>query len=302
MEMQQLQHFLAIARLSSVGRAADELNISQSGLSRSLRSLENALGLPLFEREPRGVRLTEFGENLRTRASVIVAEHDRALAEARSFRALNSGDVTLGLHGVFSQLDAVDVLDRFLTAHPTVNISIVTGADPDLSNRVATSELDLAFTLFAGERRDGALIYEDLFGLNCGIYCRQDHPATTLAAPVLADLSPQLWGLGGALAFRQVVEAAFVDQGVAVPRRLLQCSSLKLLIDLVLRRDMLTILPDRLAASLAGQLVRLNLTAPGGSPRGGLIYRAESLQQPSIRVIAAQFRAFGILFDSTTRR
>src|SRR3546814_18511618 len=64
MEMQHLHHFIVTARLGSVGTAAAELNLSQPGVSRSIRTLEDLLGLPLFTREARGVTLTAFGQHL----------------------------------------------------------------------------------------------------------------------------------------------------------------------------------------------------------------------------------------------
>lgn len=297
MEMQQLQHFLAVARLGSIGRAAEELNLSQPGLSRSIRALEKILGLPLFEREARGVRLTDYGESLVTRAQIICNEHERAMVEARAIRALKSGDITVGLHAVFAQFGGAEALDRFMTAHPTISLGIVTGADPNLASRVASSELDLAFTLFDATSREPGLVYEDLFELPCSIYHRAAGAAGLAAAASLADLVDRSWALGGGVNFRHAFEAAFRAAGLALPSRFVQSSSLRLLLQLVLRRDLLTILPDRIAqlAPYAGQLTRINVPAPGGRPHGGLIYRQEIMQMPPVRAIAAQFRAIALL-------
>ena len=299
MELQQLQHFLAIARHENMARAADALNVSQSGLSRSIRALEARLGLPLFEREPRGVSLTGYGQALLVRAQVIVAEHDRALAEARAYRALKSGDVVLGLHPVLARFGGYTTIGTFLAARPGINLSIEVGTDPAMSARVATGELDIAFTLFGGAVRDPALAYEELLELQCGIYHRAgaDMPGGTAT---LAALAGQTWALGGGLNFRRTVEAAFIDAGVEPPARLLQCSSISLLLDLVAQRDLVTILPDRLVALLPiGSLERVDVPAPGGRPRGGLVYRAEVMPQPAIAAIADHFRSVAQAIDGT---
>lgn len=81
MSLAQLQYFVAIAEEGSVGRAAERLHISQPPLSRQLRSLEDELGAPLFERTPRGVRLLPAGAALLGRARRILADVD-ALAPA----------------------------------------------------------------------------------------------------------------------------------------------------------------------------------------------------------------------------
>src|SRR3546814_442702 len=87
MEMQHLHHFIVTARLGSVGKAAAELNLSQSGVSRSIRTLEDLLGLPLFKREARGVTLTEFGQQLLPRAQGIWNARARTLNEMKIGRA-----------------------------------------------------------------------------------------------------------------------------------------------------------------------------------------------------------------------
>lgn len=298
MEMQQLHHFLAVARLGSIGRAAEELNLSQPGLSRSIRALESILGLPLFERESRGVRLTDFGESLVTRAEIICNEHERAMVEARAIRALKSGDVTIGFHAVFAQIGGADAIDRFMTAYPTISLGITTGALPSLASRVANSELDLAFTLFDPVSREAGLVYEDLFELSCSIYHRSEGAADIAGTSSLADLVDRPWALGGGAEFRLIFEAAFRSAGLAPPRRFVQASSLRLLLDLVLRRDLLTIVPDQIAETepYVGRLRRVDVPAPGGRPHGGLIYREDIMKMPPVRAIAAQLRATALLF------
>lgn len=300
MEMQQLHHFLAVARLGSIGRAAEELNLSQSGLSRSIRALEDVLGLPLFEREARGVRLTDYGESLVTRAEIICNEQGRAMVEARAIRALKRGDVAIGLHAVFAQFGGAEALDQFMTTHPTISLSIVTDAQPSIASRVANSELDLAFTLFDPVNREPGLVYEDLFELSCSIYHRVEAGAGMAAPASLAELVDRPWALGGGVDFRHMFEAAFQAAGLAPPSRFVQSSSLRLLLDLVLRRDLFTIVPDLLTQTepYIGRLQRVAVPAPGGRPHGGLIFRDEILKMPAVRAIADQLRATARLFAS----
>ena len=294
--MQQLRHFLTIVELDSIGRAAEALNISQPGLSRSIRALEDTLGIPVFERRPRGVKLTDFGQLLVPRAQVICNEHDRAVGEARALRGLRAGDVQLGLHSVAGAIGATQALDRFMARHPTISIGIITGSGSDLAAKVASAEIDIAFTLFADDLRDAAFVYEDLFVLPCRIYQRAEALASIDDAGSLAELADRSWALAGTINFRDTFEAAFRDLGSAAPTRFVQCSSLDLLLDLVLTRDLLTIIPDRVASSprYAGRLAAATIAAPGGHPRGGLIYRPGALKNPTLRTIADAFRALSL--------
>lgn len=293
MEMQHIHHFLVTARLGSVGKAAAELNLSQSGVSRSIRTLEDLLGLPLFKRVAKGVSLTEYGEKFLPRAQGIWNARTRAINEMLSYKSLKTGRVEVGLHSTFEHTVAAEALIRFAREHRMVDVTIVSGSDPEISNRILDERLDFAFGLFAPEHRDSRLVYERLFTMRCGTYGRVGHPLMQQGRVSVTQLAESEWVLAGSTSLRSAFNDFFTTQGLLAPMRQLQCSSLPLVVNMVENSDFLTILPDAVAQSptFAGRVQRLDVErSPASSPDGGLIYRPDLVQTPAVSMLISMFR------------
>lgn len=91
-----LNRLVAVVELGSLNRAAQKLNLSQPALSKSIQALEQALGVDLMKRGPRGVSVTPFGQSVYTYAKLIGAELRKMNEEIGAMRALTLGTVNLG--------------------------------------------------------------------------------------------------------------------------------------------------------------------------------------------------------------
>ncbi|HEV7184227.1 MAG TPA: LysR family transcriptional regulator, partial [Leifsonia sp.] len=124
MELRQLEHFVTVAEERHFTRAAELLQISQSGLSASIRSLEQELGTSLFIRSTRRVELTTagqalLGDSVRTLASAAAARNAVA-----AIRGLVRGRLTIGAEPCLGSVDLPAELAAFRTANPGVEVRL----------------------------------------------------------------------------------------------------------------------------------------------------------------------------------
>ncbi|MEK3660473.1 LysR family transcriptional regulator [Paenibacillus sp. FSL F4-0236] len=119
MEFLQLQYFRVVARLEHMTNAAKELNVSQPSLSNSIQRLEKTLGVPLFERQGRNLKLNEFGKTYLRRVEQAFLELDEGQHELTDMAGLEHGVISIA---VTLPYVLPTLLKEFLTLHPHVRI------------------------------------------------------------------------------------------------------------------------------------------------------------------------------------
>ncbi len=142
MELLQLSCFRVVARLEHMTRAAEELNVTQPALSRTIARLEREVGVPLFDRRGRGLRLTQYGAVFLRHVDRVFQELDDAAAELRDMSGLERGSVSLAA-GALHWLP--EVLEPFLAVHPEVRFRLARRSLPELIRVVEDGEVDYGF-------------------------------------------------------------------------------------------------------------------------------------------------------------
>src|SRR3954453_16344058 len=125
MTLQQLEYFLAAVDQGSFSAAADSLHLAQPSLSEQVRKLEAELGVALFTRVGRGIKLTEAGRALPPHAERVLGEVEAARGAVLEVRELRGGTAALGTFGGARYYFAVDLVDDFHRRHPSVRIRLV---------------------------------------------------------------------------------------------------------------------------------------------------------------------------------
>lgn len=149
-----LRLFHAVARAGSVGAAAERVHSVPSNVSARVRKLEESLGVALFLREPRGMRLTSAGEVLLTYAERILALTSEARAAVREVVG-DGGTLRLGSMETSAAVRLPPLLAAFHANHPKVELSLSTGTSESQIQAALERRVDLAFV--GGPVRDERL-------------------------------------------------------------------------------------------------------------------------------------------------
>jgi DNA-binding transcriptional LysR family regulator len=163
MNLNHLAVFHAVAEEGNVTRAAERLLISQPAVSKQVKELERALGAALFDRLPRGVRLTEAGAVLAGYARRLFALAEEAEVAMGELRGLRRGRLRVGASTTIGVYLLPEVFVRFRRAYPEVQLQLEIAGSEALARRLAEGAIDIAYTegVIAGENLLASVIMED---------------------------------------------------------------------------------------------------------------------------------------------
>ncbi|HEY2589668.1 MAG TPA: LysR family transcriptional regulator [Tepidisphaeraceae bacterium] len=160
MNLNHLAIFHAVAAERNVSRGARRLMISQPAASKQLLQLERNLGVKLFDRVPRGVRLTEAGEMLARYAARLFAIEAEAESAIQELRGLRRGRLRLGASTTLGVYLLPDIFVRFRRTYPDIYASLEVIGSAAVERRLLEGDLDLGFVeSFSGDERLEAVAF-----------------------------------------------------------------------------------------------------------------------------------------------
>src|SRR6195256_3532377 len=254
-QLVQVEGFLEVARRGSVSRAAEALFVTQPTLTARLHGLERELGSPLFVRTPHGMRLTDAG-----RAWVPYAERAlRALVDGRDVleqvKSASVGHLMIGAAPAVSTYILPELLEKFVAAHPRVEVSVRTGHSEDVVDLVLRDEVQIGL---GRAIRHPALELRPFHTEELVLVCAPDHRFSRRRSVPMGEVAGEkLIMFDLTSSYYEITQAAFLSAGVKL-RGLMELDSIEAAKKMVERSLGVALLPlTAVAREVEGKTLRL---------------------------------------------
>ncbi|HEX5645105.1 MAG TPA: LysR family transcriptional regulator [Erythrobacter sp.] len=279
------RYFAAVAEAGSVRGASRGVNVAASAISRQLIQLEHVLGVQLFERHGRLMRLSPAGELLLKGLRATERSHEETLAELDALKGLARGSVRIATVESVSQAILPALVTQFTAAYPGVQLAITVAGSDAVSEMVRDHHADLGFTFNPTSREGLSVDYERKFQM--GAIVAPGHQLAKRKSLTVAECldHPVAWPARG-LSLRVIVDRA-LGRRKQTAQHLVECNSLRLMASLA-REGQCVAFQTRIGieADLAAKrLVFIPLTDRALPPDRLMIVRRPALSKPSAAMV-----------------
>ncbi|MBY5458549.1 LysR family transcriptional regulator (plasmid) [Rhizobium leguminosarum] len=275
-----LRYIDEVARQGSIRKAAKTLHVAASAVNRYILELEEELQAPIFERLPRGLKLTSSGEILIQHIRETLQAHQRMQAQIQSLKGLNRGEVVLATMATLAAGRVAEIVAAYREKHPQVSLRIMVGDRTTVAEMVALGQADLAIAYNLPD--DTRLQRAAEFRHALGAVVAPAHPLADRKTVRMSDcLLYPLVLADRSLSLREVVEATAPARATLVP--VVETNSMELMKRLARTTPHITFLNrldvDREMAT--GDLVFIPLTGTGSLQRLNILHRARGSLSPA---------------------
>lgn len=223
----------AVARAGSIRKAAENLHVASTALNRKLLELEDEVGTPLFERLPRGVRLTAAGELLVATVRRSIADLRSAASQIEQLRGLVRGTVRVGCAESVATDFVPHAIARYQQTHPGVQFRLLSGVTAQLVAALLDDEVELVL-VHDPQPSEALRVLAAIPQPLCALL-RPDHPLARRSRLRLADCVDFPLALGDAsFGSRRLIDAVSA-QGRMALKLALEASSVQTLKEFTLR-------------------------------------------------------------------
>ena len=215
-KFRHLQTFVEVARQKSVMKAADLLHVSQPAVTKTIRELEEVLGVSVFERDGRGIKITRYGEAFLRHAGAALTALRQGLDSVSQERSGDGPPVRIGALPTVSTRIMPQAMANFLKEETGSRIKIVTGENAVLLEQLRVGDLDLVVGRLAAPEQMKGFSFEHLYSEQVVFAVRSGHRLLLAQQPVFDNLGvyPVLMPTRASI-IRPFVERFLITNGIA---------------------------------------------------------------------------------------
>ena len=191
MELRHLRYFVAVAEAENVSRAALKLHVSQPGISRQIRDLEDEIGFALFERSAKSIKLTNAGKSFLTEARAVLARADEAVKTARAIATGEVGELHVGYAGSPTVRLLPPTLRAFQNESPQVRVRLHDLSTEEMLAGIRGGKLQIALLVCPTPSLLRGLRFEELTELPICLAVAPKHPLARARSVSLAEAAKQ---------------------------------------------------------------------------------------------------------------
>lgn len=299
----KLRHLVlvdALTRQGSVVGAAAALHVTQPVATRSLHDLEAILGVELYERGPRGITPTIFGEAFTSHARAVIAQLTQAGRHVVELAEADRGTVVVGTHLAGSNVLLPGAIARLKMERPLLTVIVREGTPEALLVELESGRVDLIVGRLTSPT-DQSAIRDALYEESVELVTRARHPLAELDSLALADIADYPWILPGVeTALRRELEGFFARNGMPLPANRVEATSFLTVRQLLIETDMIAVLPSLIPRDDA-RLTTLPVTLDPIGHSVGITRSPGRTLSPAAEALIGNLRRFAAEIAPTDR-
>jgi DNA-binding transcriptional LysR family regulator len=286
-ELRHLRHFTAIVELGSFSRAAEQFALTQSALTRSIKTLEESIGIGLLKRGASGATATRGGAALYEYAKFLLHEADRIRADVHRAAADLEGSINLAVNPTLAESFVPQALSAFAEKYDRLSIQIEEGDIEETVPLLISGQIDLIISTVPASPMRSNLKYERLGSVEWQFYGAHDHPLagkTVMASPAFQ----YRWTLLDRQHEIDFIARHLATRNEGMPNDAVRTGSMALMRLMIVQCGMIGWMPTHYMAST--DAVPLPALGPPVQRPVGLLLRADARVSHALREFSDIFR------------
>ncbi|MFC0220293.1 LysR family pca operon transcriptional activator [Pseudochelatococcus lubricantis] len=292
-KFRHLHTFVEVARQKSVVKAAELLHVSQPAVTKTIRELEEILGVPVLEREGRGIGITRYGEVFLRHAGSALTALRQGLDSVSQERQGTGTPIRIGALPTVSSRVMPRAMSLFLAEETRSRVKIVTGENAVLLEQLRVGDLDLVVGRLAAPEKMTGFSFEHLYSEKVVLLVRAGHPLLNHGPSLYASLGdyPVLMPTGNSI-IRPFVERLLIVNGIAPPPVQIETVSDAFGRAFVQESDAVWIISEGVVARdiAEGRLVPLPIDTGETTGPVGLTMRTDTVPSAGLQILMQTIR------------